>query len=56
MTKAEIRASSRGKFQYSELSFSNPRRKKKNLSLSLVRSVAVSHTLVRSLSTPIDRS
>ena len=52
MPKAEIRASSRGKFQYQELSFSNPRRRKTRVSLSLVRSIAVTNTPARSISTP----
>ena len=52
MPKEETRASSRGKFQYQELSFSNPRRRKTRLFLSLVRITEETHTLARSISTP----
>ena len=54
MHKAETRASSRGKFQYQELSFSNPRRRKARVSLSPIRSAIVTNTLTRSISTPPD--
>lgn len=50
MPRAETRASSRGKFQYQELSY-NPRRRAR-ISLSPVRGVLVVDILARSLSTP----
>ena len=56
MPKAETRASSRGNFQYQELSLSNPRRRKTRLSLSPIRSAVVINTPARSISTPIFRS
>ncbi len=56
MPKAETRKYSRGKFQYQELSFSNPRRKNSRLFLSLVKSTEEIHTPARSISTPIVRS
>ena len=52
MPKAETRASSRGNFQYQELSFSNPRRRRTRVSLSPVRSAIVTNTPTRSISTP----
>ena len=52
MPKAETRASSRGNFQYQELSFSNPRKRKTRVSLSPVRNAIVTNTLARSISTP----
>ena len=52
MPRAETRTSSRGKFQYQELSFSNPRRRKTRISLSPVRSAIVTNTPTRSISTP----
>ena len=51
MPKTHTRASSKGKFQYQELSFSNIRRKAR-VSLSPIRSATVTHTPVRSISTP----
>ena len=51
MPKAKTRASSRGNFQYQELSFSNPRRRTR-VSLSPVRSAIVTNTPARSISTP----
>ena len=53
MPKAGTRASSRGNFQYQELSLSNPRRRRIRVSLSLVRSAVVTNTPVRSISTPL---
>ena len=52
MPKRHTMASSRGNFKYQELSFSNLRRKVR-VSLSLVRSVIVTHTPTRSISTPL---
>ncbi len=52
MPKVETRTSSRGKFRYQELSFSNPRRRNTRVSLSPVRSAIVTNTPARSISTP----
>ena len=52
MPKAETRASSRGNFQYQELSFLNPRRRRTRVSLSPIRSAIVKNTPTRSISTP----
>lgn len=52
MPNAETRASSRGNFQYQELSFSNRRRRRTRISLSPVRIAIVENTPVRSISTP----
>ncbi len=52
MPRAKTRASSRGKFQYQELSLSNPRRRRTRTSLSLVRGVITVNIPLRSVSTP----
>ena len=52
MPKTETRASSRGKFQYQELSLSNPRRRRTRVSLSPVRGVSIVDISARSVSTP----
>ena len=51
MPRAETRASSRGNFQYQELSLLNPRRRTR-VSLSPVRRVVLVSTPARSISTP----
>ena len=52
MPRAETRASSRGNFQYQELSFSNPKKRRTRVSLSPVRSTVAVNTPARSISTP----
>ena len=52
MPRAETRASSRGKFQYQELSLSNPRKRRTRTSLSPVRGAITVNIPVRSVSTP----